>query len=680
MKVTCMASRPLILTIDDEPGIRMSFRRYLSEFGYEVIEAGDGGEGLEVFEDRRPDLALVDLRMPGMDGIEVIAHIKEESPDTPVIVVSGTGNINDAIDALRLGAWDYLLKPLGDMAVLRHAVEKGLERARLLRENRAYQDHLEKEVERRTAELDQALVRLRENEKRYRTVAEFTYDWEYWELPDGAIEYVSPSCKRISGYEPDDFIADPSLFSRIVLPADRHVWQAHNHYAKSTPRLRETRFRIVTADGEVRWIEHVCQPVVDETGEFLGIRASNRDISERERLEAELRQAQKLEAIGTLAGGIAHDFNNILSAIFGYTELARMRAVGDSDLVEDLNQVYRAAERARELVKQILTFSRRGEQEKKPLQMALIVKEAMKLLRASIPSTIDIRQNIDSQATVLADPTQIHQVLMNLCTNAYQAIGDHSGTIGVSLRDTTLDLKHHPMPCPDMKPGRYVTLEISDTGKGMDGTTMEQIFEPYFTTKGPGEGSGLGLAVVHGIIRSHGGHIKVRSEPGRGSVFTVYLPASGKAAEDTVSSDPEVRGGRERIMFVDDEEQLTAMAARILPMYGYRVRTFADGAEAWREFAESPDDFDMVVTDMTMPLTTGVELAAKIKNLRPATPVILCSGFNESINRDDALDMGIDEYITKPLIMSRLAAMIRTLLDRPAAGRHGTPDNPDRPF
>jgi len=382
---------------------------------------------------------------------------------------------------------------------------------------------------------------------------------------------------------------------------------------------------------------------------------------EKQKLAAQLRQAQKMEAIGTLAGGIAHDFNNILSIIFGYNELAMLEKDPQNRL-RHLEELRKGAERAKELVAQILAFSRKAEQQKQPLQVSLIIKEALKMLRASLPTTIEIRQNIASDGLVLADPSQIHQIIMNLCTNAYHAMRKTGGTLAVSLQEVTIGEEDYGYA--NLALGKYLKLEVSDTGSGIDPKIQEKIFEPYFTTKQQGEGTGLGLAVVHGIVKSHHGHITVYSEPGKGTSFHVYLPLTEReaaAAPDTPAP-TELRGKGERVLFIDDEKQIREVVAAILTKNGYQVTAFADGAQALAEFAKDPAQFDLVITDMTMPVMTGADLAQKILALSPRTPIILCTGQSEIINREAALAMGICDYLNKPVLIKTLLGAARKAL------------------
>jgi len=391
--------------------------------------------------------------------------------------------------------------------------------------------------------------------------------------------------------------------------------------------------------------------------------ARRRMEQEKESIESHLRRAQKLEAIGTLAGGIAHDFNNILTPIIGYTEIAMGKPGGSSSLQYSLEQVLSAANRARELVKQILSFSRMGEDQLlRPIDLSSICKEALELLRASLPSTIEIRQKLE-RGSVLADPTQIHQVIVNLCTNAADAMGNR-GILDVSLVQVNLgpeDLRAFSNPA--LSPGPYLKLSVADTGQGMDAATMQRIFEPYFTTKETGKGTGLGLATAHGIIRRHGGEITVRSEPSRGSVFDVYLPMAVLVPRDTLVAPEPVPGGSEHILLVDDEPMIAEIGATILKQLGYCVTALTDSREALRVFSSSPRDFDLVLTDYTMPGLTGVELAGEISGIRSDIPIILTTGLDATATEQAAEAVGIRKLATKPWNRVQLAKLVRSVLD-----------------
>jgi len=405
-------------------------------------------------------------------------------------------------------------------------------------------------------------------------------------------------------------------------------------------------------------------PLVDATG-LTGFVHIAKDITGQIQMEERLRQSQKMEAIGTLAGGIAHDFNNILSPILGYSELALTRISRHDAMATDLQQIIKAALRAKDLVQQILAFSRQSPKERKPLQPHLVVKEALKLLRASLPSTIEIREKISSSCgAVMADPTQLHQIIMNLCTNAYQAMREKGGVMGVSLMSTTIGEEDSKVISAELAPGEYVLLEVSDTGCGMDRTTLARIFEPYFTTKATGEGTGLGLSVVHGIVKSHKGQITAYSEPGQGTNFHVYLPRLPEMPDpaiEAVCGEP-IPTGTERLLVVDDEGQITAMLQDILQNLGYRVTVSGSSLEALSLIEDNPKAFDLMITDMTMPGLTGLELTQKVLIIRPDLPVILCTGFSELINKEQAQAMGIRTYLMKPVSVRDLAQAVRNAL------------------
>jgi nitrogen-specific signal transduction histidine kinase/ActR/RegA family two-component response regulator len=387
-----------------------------------------------------------------------------------------------------------------------------------------------------------------------------------------------------------------------------------------------------------------------------------RDITERKRLEERILQAQKMESIGNLAGGIAHDFNNILSAVMGYTELALNAAEKDTALYSYLEEVFHAGDRARGLVRQILTFSRQTEHERKPMQVKLIAKEALKFLRASLPATIEIRQDIQSDSLVMADPTQIHQVFMNLCTNAEHAMREKGGVLAVKLTDVEFD-EDSAGDHPGLKPGKFLELKVSDSGHGISPNLLDRIFDPFFTTKEKGEGTGMGLAVVHGIVGSHGGTIAASSEPGRGSAFTVYLPVIEKRMEPQTMEERPIPTGTERILFVDDEPALGDIGKQTLESLGYKVTTRTSGIEALELFKAKPGGFDLVITDMTMPNMAGDNLAKELIRINPQIPIILCTGYSTRIDQKKAAKIGIRSFVSKPVLKKDLAESIRKVLD-----------------
>jgi len=372
-----------------------------------------------------------------------------------------------------------------------------------------------------------------------------------------------------------------------------------------------------------------------------------------------------MEEIGTLAGGVAHDFNNILGVIIGYAEISLDDLPEDSHIREDIKEILIAADRAKDLVNQILTFSRQTDYDLKPFRVKPLVEEFLKLIRATFPATIEIRHEIKAESdTVMSDPTQIHQVLMNLFTNAKHAMQEKGGVLEISLTEETIDKKNESV-LPDLSPGKYLKMRISDTGHGMDAVTMKRVFDPFFTTKDQGKGTGMGLSVVHGIVKSYGGEISVFSEQGKGTTFCVYLPLSDTSSPVQEKVFPEkITGGNEHVLLVDDEEAICNMTKRTLEKLGYVVTSRTSSIEALELFRRMPDKFDLVITDQTMPNLTGVGLAKELISTRPDIPIILCSGFSETINRNQAMLMGIREYITKPVVKGQLNDAIRKIFDK----------------
>ncbi|NLI82014.1 MAG: GAF domain-containing protein [Deltaproteobacteria bacterium] len=390
---------------------------------------------------------------------------------------------------------------------------------------------------------------------------------------------------------------------------------------------------------------------------------------EKERLQIQLYQAQKMEAIGTLAGGIAHDFNNILAAIMGYTEMALGGLPPESSHARsDLEQVLTAARRARDLVKQILAFSRqKDQQEKHPVMVAPVIKEALKMLRASLPTTIAMEWNISCETeTVMSDPTQIHQIVFNLCTNAAHAMNDR-GTLTVSLSPVEVGAESSRL-LQQIRPGSYIHLSVRDTGHGMSPSVMERIFEPYFTTKDKGKGTGLGLAVVHGIVKRHEGAIIVESEPGKGARFDVYLPRL--ETQEKLDQEPACgpSRGTGRILFVDDEEMIADLGGKLLRRLGYRVKSATSSREALDLFRSGPEAFDLLISDFTMPGLTGVELAKEVHRIRPELPVIVCTGYSEKMTEDGMAEGGIFALAMKPLSHEELGRLIKAALESTPTG------------
>lgn len=479
----------------------------------------------------------------------------------------------------------------------------------------------------------------------------------------GRIRYVNPAVTNATGYAREEML-DRQL-SEICEPEDAETL---------LPQGRETIWRGKTMmrkrDGGGLPLEGTLVPVRDEERLIVNYIAVMRDVSREMQMERMMRQTQKMEAIGALAGGIAHDFNNILQPIMGYTQMSMEMLPEDSKVRVHLHEVLNAGERARDLIKRILMFSRQQEHESRPLRLQSVVKEVLKLLRASIPTTIEFEQNIDMGCgDVLADPVQVHQIMMNLCTNAYQAMGDEGGVLKVTLDE--VDLGEDELP-PGAGSGGYVHLCVADTGKGMDRQVIEHIFEPYFTTKAPGEGTGMGLSVVDGIVRTLGGVVRAESVRGEGSVFHVYLPRIAVSGETFAEG---ARGpaprGVERVLLVDDEPAVARLEQIMLERLGYEICAVTDSVEALEIFRREPQRFDLVLTDMTMPHLTGRDLARAVHEIRPDIPIIVCTGYSESYSGEDVKGWGIQGYIMKPMLRGDLAREIRRVI---AASRENNDD------
>jgi len=432
-------------------------------------------------------------------------------------------------------------------------------------------------------------------------------------------------------------------------------------------------------DGIIKPVEYYENQIITKTGKekqiawhntilkdddnIIGILSSGEDITEKRKLQFQLQQTQKMEAIGTLAGGIAHDFNNILFPILGHTEMLLEDIPEDSPIRPKLDQICTSAMRASKLVKQILTFSRQESGKLNLMKMQPIIKEALKLIRSTIPTTIEIKQDISPACDVIkADPTQIHQIVMNLATNAYHAMEEIGGELKVGLKQMelgTLDLIN-----PDMTPGEYACLTVADTGKGMDKKLTQKIFDPFFTTKAIGKGTGMGLSVVHGIVAGMGGAIQVYSEPGKGTEFKVYFPVEQSSFEkQSIQTKEPIQGGTERILLVDDEDAIIKMEKLMLGRLGYQVTSRASSIEALEAFRDSPDKFDLVITDMAMPNMPGNKLSAELVKIRSDIPILLCTGFSETMSEETAASLGIKGFLLKPIVMKDLSQKIREVLD-----------------
>ena len=429
---------------------------------------------------------------------------------------------------------------------------------------------------------------------------------------------------------------------------------------EATIRFETTRY---TKNGLLLNISLSAAPIKGNMGDTIGIVVNMKDITELKKMELNLQQAQKMESIGTLAGGIAHDFNNILFPIIGHTEMLLSDVSNDSLFRSSLEKIYSAAGRAKELVKQILTFSRQESSELILMKMQPIVKEALKLIRSSIPTTIEIKQDIRKECGMIkADPTQIHQVVMNLTTNAYHAMDEIGGELKVNLKE--VQLGESDIKISDMVPGAYACLIVADTGQGMDKDLIRKIFDPFFTTKKKGKGTGMGLSVVHGIVKSMEGAIHVNSEPGKGTEFLVYLPvAKSSSKEKNMRDKKPFQYGTERILLLDDEQPILTMEKEMLERLGYQVTSHSSSLEAMQVFRAAPNKFDMVITDMAMPKMPGDKLSVELIKIRQDIPILLCTGFSEAMSEEKAMSLGIKGFLLKPIALKDFSQKIREVLD-----------------
>lgn len=511
---------------------------------------------------------------------------------------------------------------------------------------------------------------IQHNEKLLHLVLEAFEDgfWD-WRIPDDTVVWSS-QCGSMLGYAPDTLPARMESWRNLVHPDDQASLVAKQLDAVRQRGAFTHEFRLQATDGTYIWVLGRGRVVEkDEAGQASRMVGTIADISERKTaeeqaatLQQQLRQAQKLEAIGTLAGGIAHDFNNILGAMIGFTDLVAEDLPADSVQGRNLQKVLQAGHRARDLIGQILAFSRQAKPERVALQPQTIVKEVVKLLRSTLPATITIKQSIDPACGLVdIDPSQFHQVLMNLCTNAFHAMEERGGILGVVLRPAAT-VPERLRRQAERSGEQYLELLVSDTGHGINKALVDKIFDPFFTTKEENKGTGMGLSIVFGIVSEYGGAVTVESEEGSGSVFHVFLPFTRRPAQEAESEAASLSGGDEHIMLVDDEALLLEMTGKVLQRLGYMVTRVGDGRQALELFRAEPQRYHLVITDQTMPGLTGMDLAARLLALRPDLPVLLCTGYSAGISEEKVVQAGLKGLLYKPLLRKDLAGTIRRVL------------------
>ncbi|MFH2001063.1 MAG: response regulator [Planctomycetota bacterium] len=653
----------ILLAVDDKPDNLYVIKSLVAEHlpHCRVLTASDAEKGLEIARAQNLDGALIDVQMPGISGIQMCRMLKEEeaTANVPVILITAHGASGRLkAEGLLAGAHDFLNKPIDNHELIA--------RIRVMLRVKQMEDALRQANADLQMQVEEKTRSLKESEVRFRHIAESMADW-IWEVDnEGRYTYVSEKVESCLGYSSRELIGKTPFDLMRPEEANR-ISRIFSDLAVGNKPIQDLENWNLTKEGREICLLTNGRPLFNEQGDRVGYRGVDRDVTERKRLEAQLRQAQKMEAVGTLAGGIAHDFNNILYALMGYTDLALDLIPRESEAYGYLEEAGKAANRAKELVAQILTFSRQTDVEYKPFFVDEVVKEVMNLLRKTIPTTIEIRLSMAADPLpIWGNPVQIHQVVMNLCTNAFHAMREKGG-----LLDVRLDRMEVGDECDgtlkNLQRGKYVHLRITDTGHGMDEETMKRIFDPYFTTKPFEEGTGLGLSTSFGIINNHRGAITVSSRKDEGTSFEVYFPIlnTEECIDEKMDSEASfgLHGSGECILFVDDDPFIVELNKTRLEVSGYSVVALTDSIEALDLFFADPDRFDAVVTDQTMPNLTGAELARRMLDRRPDLPVIICTGFSETLNRKSAEEMGISKYLMKPVAASELMKTLHSVLE-----------------
>ena len=649
-------NKPLrILLVEDNPGDADLIREMLpstKDSDFKVHCVTRLTDAVSYLQKERTDLALLDLDLPDCSGIDTVRLARRAAPEMPIVVLTGNQDEALGVEAVQGGAQDFLVKGQTHRShlsrVIRYAVERHTSEEKM-RESEQFLRSALDALSAHIAIIDASGEILAVNKA-----------WREFAIESGGhILRCNENANFFEACEALVFTNTQDARSAIAFS------NGIRNVLDNKKQFFEVEYPLQIPTGK-RWFHGRVTPFPGRVDRNVVV--AHEDITDRKRAEEEktkmsfqLRHAYKMEAIGTLAGGIAHDFNNILSSVLGYVELSLLEVKKNSQLENNLQEVYQAGMRAKELVQQILTFARKDECHIQPTQISIIAKEASKLIRSIIPTTIDVRLTVKSDAFVMAEPTQIHQIFMNLFTNAAQAMENEGGILTVIITEATLNRTFNSMHS-NFKPGKYIQTVVKDTGVGIPPHKLDKIFDPYFTTKGGAEGSGLGLSVVHGIVQSHNGEITVTSEPGKGTKFAVYLPLSTQKADTIIDIKHQLHKGTERILFVDDEITIANMSQKRLSLLGYHVTAVYSSHEALQRLAVGPDDFDLIITDMTMPKMSGERLALEAKKIKPQIPIILCTGYSKKISKEKARAMGINAFLMKPVAIREMAETIRNVL------------------
>ncbi|MCP3891229.1 MAG: response regulator [Desulfobulbaceae bacterium] len=628
-----------VLVVEDDEGLNKLIQKTLRRAKFDCFGVLTGADAITSVKKNPNMVLIIDQQLPDMDGTDLVRNLINHANDIIFVAMTGHGDEKIAVEMMKLGAKDYLIKGYDLTDILPMVLKRVFSEIKTKKKLARAEDELKK----LGAAVQQSPVSI------------IITDLE------GCIEYVNPKFCNLTGYSKQEVIGkNPNL-----LQSDTTSPELYNNLWKTLLSGKEWRgeFQNKKKNGELYWEDALIFPIFNGDGAITHFLAVKEDITDRKQFEKHLLQTQKLEAIGTLAGGIAHDFNNILGAILGYTELAKEDSQPGSTIEKNLEKVLESGNRAKNLVTQILAFSRHDDIDFQYIQPVTIVKEAINMLRPSLPTTIEIIEDIDSATGhIFANPSQLSQIVMNLCTNAFHAMEETGGRLDISLKEIDRCRQDNTTE-PHIDTGTFVQLSVRDSGTGMTQEVKDKIFDPYFTTKGIGKGTGMGLSIVHGIIKSYGGFITLSSEPGKGTAFHIFIPVIGDEIlhnKDTVEPIPI---GNENILFIDDEEILAEMGKDMLERLGYHVTVRKGSLEALETFQNQPDQFDVIITDQTMPGMTGVDLARRMLQIRPDIPVILCTGYSSVISEDKAKSMGIKEFALKPFGKNDIAQLIRKVLD-----------------